>query len=242
MTSTESILILKMGDTLPALKARRGDFEHWTMEGMGLSPRSVSVVDLPRGDPLPPAESGGGIVVTGSHTMVTDREEWSERAAEWLRRAVGAGRPVLGICYGHQLLAHALGGVVGNNPRGEELGAADVFLDETARSDALLGGFPAMMRVYESHTQSVLRLPHGAVRLASNPWDANQCFRYGAAAWGIQFHPEFDAEVVREYIECSRGALVAEGRDPDALLRTVTGEAVRGELLRRFAALALPVS
>jgi GMP synthase (glutamine-hydrolysing) len=242
MTSAERVLILKMGDTLPALKARRGDFEHWTIEGMGLPPEKVSVVDLPRGDPLPPAEGGGGIVVTGSHTMVTDREAWSERAAEWLRRAVGAGRPVLGICYGHQLLAHALGGVVGNNPRGEELGAVEVFLDETARADALLGGLPTTMRVYESHTQSVLRLPLGAVRLAFNSWDDNQCFRFGTAAWGIQFHPEFDAEVVKEYIQCNRGALIAEGRDPDALLRTVTGEAVRGELLRRFASLALPVS
>jgi GMP synthase (glutamine-hydrolysing) len=237
MAATARIIVLKLGDTLPALKARKGDFEDWIVAGLGMAPEEVRVVDVPRGEPLPHISDHGGIIITGSEAMVTEGREWSERAAGWLRLAVGAGSAVLGICYGHQLLAHALGGEVGNNPRGEELGAVEVALDETARTDALLGGFPARIRVYESHAQSVLKLPHGAVRLASNPWDANQAFRFGAAAWGVQFHPEFDAEVARAYIEHHRADLAAEGQDPDHLIRTSTAGTSGDALLRRFAAL-----
>ncbi|MEZ4555438.1 MAG: gamma-glutamyl-gamma-aminobutyrate hydrolase family protein [Caldilineaceae bacterium] len=59
--------------------------------------------------------------MTGSHSMVTDRAAWSERSADWLRAVVAAEWPVLGICFGHQLLAHAWGGVVGP---GIEMGCA----------------------------------------------------------------------------------------------------------------------
>ena len=239
MAAGERILILKMGDTLPALKSRRGDFEDWIAAGLGLGREEVSVVDVPRGDPLPPASGQAGIIITGSHAMVTERREWSERAARWLQDAVGRGPAVLGICYGHQLLAHALGGEVGNNPKGEEEGAVEVALDGPAREDALLGGLPLRVRVFESHAQSVLKLPAGSVRLASNPWDANQSFRFGASAWGIQFHPEFDGEIARAYIEHHRADLAAGGQDPDALLRAAAGEALGGELLRKFAGLAL---
>ncbi len=234
----ERILILKMGDTLPSLKARRGDFEHWVMAGMGRSAADVSVIDVQAGQPLPSRDGHAGIVITGSHSMVTDRLEWSERAADWLRQAMSAGTPILGICYGHQLLAHALGGTVGNNPNGREFGTVEILLEDAAKGDELMGGLPPRLRVHVGHTQSVLGLPAGAVRLASNPWDANQAVRFGAAAWGVQFHPEFDEEIVREYVEHYRGVLSAEGQDPDHLVGAAGEEGTGSLLLRRFADLA----
>jgi GMP synthase (glutamine-hydrolysing) len=231
------ILILKMGSTLPALKARKGDFEDWIVSGLGLAREHVTDVDLPGGEPLPPSGDPAGVIVTGSHTMVTERREWSEQSGRWLRDAVMAGVPVLGICYGHQLLAHALGGEVGDNPKGREFGTVDVALEESARDDSLLGSLPHRIRVHEGHTQSVLRLPEGAVRLASNPWDVNQAARFGPAAWGVQFHPEFDAEIVHEYIEHYRPALAAEGQDCDGILKDISEEASGGRILRKFAEL-----
>ena len=204
--------------------------------GLGLARKNVRVVDVPGGMPLPPANQPGGVVITGSHAMVTDRKEWSERSAEWLRAAVSEEIPVLGICYGHQLLAHALGGEVGNNPKGEEFGAVEVTLDESALRDPLLGGVQPRIRVFESHTQSCPEDATGAVRLASNPWDANQSFRVGASAWGVQFHPEFDAEIVREYVEHHRRDLTAAGQDPDQLIRSADGTVFSAALLRRFVA------
>ena len=232
------ILLLKMGSTLPSLKSRKGDFEDWIVAGLGLPASEVVVINAPAGDPLPPVNGYTGIVVTGSHTMVTERRDWSERAAGWLRENVHAGVPVLGICYGHQLLAHALGGEVGDNPKGREFGTVEVTMEENAGEDELLGGLPRQVYVHVGHTQSILRLPPGAARLASNARDQNQAARFARAAWGLQFHPEFDAEIVREYITSFEGVLRGEGQDADELRRTVSDTPFGGTILRRFARLA----
>ena len=68
------------------------------------------------------------VVVTGAHDMVPEHALWSETASAWLRELVGRQVPTLGICYGHQLLAHALGGEVGYHPRGSEVGTVSVTL------------------------------------------------------------------------------------------------------------------
>jgi len=221
------IVIIKTGSTLPGLKAKRGDFEDWIREGMGLSPEHVIVVDVASGEDLPPAGSCAGITITGSHDMVSERLPWSERTAAWLADAVHRAVPTLGICYGHQLLAHALGGSVDYNPRGPEMGTTEISLRETARTDPLLGGLPATLKVHASHSQSVLRLPPGAVLLASNPWDENQAFRCDDCAWGVQFHPEFDSEIMRAYCENDGpGSCKDIGETPHA-----------ADVLRRFAAI-----
>src|SRR5690348_8631928 len=79
------------------------------------------------------AQDIAGVVVTGSHSMVSHREPWSERAAQWLAGVVESDRvPVLGICYGHQLLAHALGGEAGDHPAAIEIGTVQVRTTEAA--------------------------------------------------------------------------------------------------------------
>jgi len=227
-------LILKMGSTLPSLRARRGDFEDWVARGAGLGAKETRIVDGPAAAELPPLDGTAGVIVTGSHTMVTERQPWSERTAEWLCQAVEKGVPVLGICYGHQLLAHAHGGEVSDNPRGREFGAVQITLEAAAREDALLRELPPTFPVLEGHTQSVLRLPPGAVRLAANPWDANQAFRIGANAWGVQFHPEFDADIMREYVAHYRALLSGQGQDPEALSRAAADTPLGSGILRRF--------
>ncbi len=230
-------ILLKMGSTLLSLRSRKGDFEDWIIAGSGRARTEFDVIDVPTLENLPPVDGAAGVIVSGSHTMVTERRDWSERSAAWLRSAVSRGVPVLGICYGHQLLAHAFGGEVGNNPRGREFGTLPVELNEAGRADGLLGSLPPSFPAHEGHTQSVLRLPREAVRLASNSWDAIQAFRIGERAWGIQFHPEFDADVIREYVRHHRAELSAEGQDPDALEKTAADNPFGGAILRRFARL-----
>ena len=232
------ILIVKTGSTLPSLNARKGDFEHWTLSGMGVNGGEAQVVDVTRGEPLPAFDALSGVVVTGSHSMVTEHLDWSERTAQWLAGVVEQRVLTLGICYGHQLLAYALGGEVGDNPRGREYGTAEIRLAEQANQDKLLGGLPDPLKVQVCHTQSVLRLPAGAVGLASGARDDHQAFRVGEWAWGVQFHPEFDADVVRAYIHHMRALLAAEGQDPEALISGTVDMPQGGEILKRFAQLA----
>lgn len=231
------VLVVKTGSTLPGIRERRGDFESFIVRGMGLSPERVDVADVSTGAELPEPDEPAGIVVTGSSAMVSAREPWSERTADWLAAAVGEGTPVLGICYGHQLLAHALGGRVGPNPLGREIGTVALRIFPEARGDALLGALPARTFAHATHVESVLELPPGAQRLAESDIDANQAFSAGARAWGVQFHPEFDADVMRGYLEARREILRREGLDADALLAAVRESPDAASVLRRFAAL-----
>lgn len=158
--SRRPILVLKTGEALPLVKERRGDFERWIAEGLGDGP--VVVVSVHEGEALPEVESIGGVVVTGSPAMVSDRHDWSEAAARWLAEIVEQDAvPVLGLCYGHQLLAHALGGEVGPNPRGREMGTVEIRVrapgEPSAEGDWAALIEPSQFVGHMSHLESVLR-------------------------------------------------------------------------------------
>jgi len=228
------VLIVKTGTTVPAVRERRGDYEQWFAAGMGLSDRQVRVCRVEEGQALPDPAELGAIVVTGSSAMVSDRLPWSEHAAAWLRDAVERGTCVLGVCYGHQLLAHAFGGTVDYNPLGRQIGTIDVVLTPAAEDDPLLSGFPTVLHVPVSHRQSVTALPEGARLLATAERDPHHAFALGERAWGVQFHPEFDADIVRGYIDARRADIAAEGQDPDVLYARARDTADGTLLLRRF--------
>jgi len=231
-------VILKTGTTLPELLARRGDYEDWFLAGLGVARERVKVVAAHAGEAPPPPDRPAGVVVTGSSAMVSARAPWSEAAGAWLRAAVEAGTPVLGVCYGHQLLAQALGGVVAPNPNGREMGTVRLRLLPEAQADPLLAGFDAPLCVQATHVESVVSLPPGARRLAESDLDANHAFAVGERAWGVQFHPEFDAEVMRAYLVARREILRAEGIEPERLESGVEESPQGPALLRRFAQLA----
>lgn len=234
-SSALPLVIVKVGGTFEALRTQRGDFEHWIADGLGTEALPLLVIDPRRGDTLPDPAEVSGVVVTGSHAMVSHREPWSETTAAWLARLVARGTPVLGICYGHQLLAHALGGEAGDHPLGAEVGTVTVTLDEAAATDPLLQGLPARFPANAVHWQSALRLPDGAVRLAASAHEPVHAFRVGGNAWGLQFHPEFDADAMRGYIDMLADGLRKEGADPAALRERVAPTDAAAGLLGRFA-------
>ena len=209
------IAVVKTGRTYSELAHRRGDFEDWTTRGLGINSPDVTIVDMDRGPYLPHPRAIAGAVVTGSHSMVTEPQSWVEPLAEWMRQLVEEGVPVLGVCYGHQLLAHALWGRVGFHPNGPEIGTVEVDLLPEGERDSLLGGMPKRFHAHTTHAQTVLTLPAGAVLLARTDHEAHAAFRVGSCAWGVQFHPEYDEDIMRHYVCEQRATLEALGRDPD---------------------------
>jgi GMP synthase (glutamine-hydrolysing) len=229
------IALIKTGGTIGQIKPRHGDFEDWFAESMGVS--DLLQVDVFRQQPLPAADKLAGIVVTGSPAMVSAREDWSERTAQWLRHAVQTGVPVLGVCYGHQLLAHALGGRVGPNPRGRQIGTVTAQLIDISGDDPLLGQLPRTFFAQTSHSEVVLELPPGASCLATSPLDDNFVIRFAENVWGVQFHPEFSGLVMSEYIRYRVEALCEEGLNPEQLLDNTTDTEEARTVLSKFAAL-----
>jgi GMP synthase (glutamine-hydrolysing) len=229
------ILVLQTGTTLPQIAARHGDFAVWFLRMAGLARHETDIVRADRDEPLPARGRHAAILVTGSASMVTERADWSERSAEWLAAIVrSAAAPVLGVCYGHQLLAHGLGGRVDWNPRGRQIGTKSLRTTTTAADDPLFGTLAPQFRAQTTHQQSVVEVPAEAQVLASSALDPHQALRFGERAWGLQFHPEFSAGVMAGYIRGRRERLLAEGLDPAALLRECGPAPEARRLLRRF--------
>ena len=227
------MVILKVGDTLPGIVEARGDFDDWVAPMLGWPGEDLLIVEAHRDEPLPPTDEISGTVVTGSPAMVTDREPWSERSGRWLTELVEAQTPIFGICYGHQLLAQALGGEVGKNPRGREIGTVDVELFDH-HDDPLFAGLASPLQAHTTHVESVLRLPDGARHFGRNEADAHHVFRVGTHAWGVQFHPEFDADIMRRYIRARREILLGEGLDADRIDESVSETPRASGLVERF--------
>ena len=237
MSDTRPFLIIETGQPVASMR-RYGGFPHWIRVAAGLSERDTVKVDVERGAALPDASAFAGVIVTGSGAMVTDRADWSERSAAWLRDAAHAGVPLFGICYGHQLIAHALGGEVGPNPRGREMGSFEIETIDVAADDPLFANAGARFVAQVTHLQSVLRLPEGATLLAKSALEPHQAYRWGEQVWGVQFHPEFSATHMRGYIRARSGALYQEGLDPVAAVAAVRAAPEARAVLQRFARLA----
>lgn len=231
------IAIVKTGRTYPKLACRCGDFEDWTARGLGLAPEAVKILDVEADSRLPPPGDLAGAVVTGSHSMVTEGQVWVEPLAEWLKGLVQAEVPILGVCFGHQLLGHALGGRVGVHPDGPEIGTVEVTLLPESQDDPLLGEMPKRFHAHATHTQSVLTLPVDAVLLARTDHEAHAAFRVGSCAWGVQFHPEYDEGIMRYYVREQRAVLEGLGRDAGRVEDGIRN-AGAGQILSRFVDLA----
>lgn len=232
------LLIIKPGQKLPSLAHVSGDFDAWILQGMGSPAVETQVVRVHGGEPLPDHDVVRAVVISGSGAMVTDGSGWIESTATWLRIAAERDLPMLGICFGHQLLAHALGGVVGDNPNGIEVGTVTVDWMPGARGDWLFQGFSDQAPLQASHRQSVLSLPPGARWLARSLLERHHAFAWGSQVWGVQFHPEFTPAIVRQYVDYYAERLRAEGRDPETLRQEVQASDLGPQLLQRFARLA----
>jgi len=229
------VLIIRTGRAPDNIRGRHGDFPHWFRICTRLLPQQVQVVDVAGGESLPPPQQVAGAMITGSAAMVTERIAWSERTAGWIRQAMDIELPLFGVCYGHQLMAHALGGHVDYLPGGREIGTHPIELLHGAGADPLAVKLPSSFRAHTTHEQSVLEPPRGSTVLARSARDPHQLLRHGPKAVSTQFHPEFNADVMRAYIRRKHADMRREGSDPQRTFGDVAATPIARRLLRQFA-------
>ncbi|RJQ81293.1 MAG: amidotransferase [Desulfobacteraceae bacterium] len=146
------------------------------------------------------------LVVMGGPMSVNDEAElpWLVQEKRFIHQAIEAGRPVLGICLGAQLIASAMGAGVYRNPV-KEIGWLPI--QGLAANDTAVFSFPATEKVFHWHGET-FDLPAGAVRLAKSAGCENQAFQLGRSVIGLQFHLETTPESAREIVANCRAELI----------------------------------
>jgi GMP synthase (glutamine-hydrolysing) len=160
---------------------------------------TIERVELDDGDPLPDWRGFDAVVAMGGPMGAADDGDlpWLANERRFIREAVRAGTPFWGVCLGAQLLAASLGGKVYSG-RTPEVGLLPVTLTREALDDPVFAQVPQTLLTLQWHGDT-FDLPLGAELLATSPAYAHQAFRWGRAAYGLQFHLEVSAEMAREW-------------------------------------------
>ena len=205
--------ILETGEVAPDLRSRHGDYPAMFARLLhavdpALEFATVSVV---RGEmPAAPGQADGWII-TGSRHGVYDGLPWIEPLKGFLRACLAEGVPAVGVCFGHQILAEALGGRVEKSPKGWGVGVHDYAV--VARP-GWMADLPDRFAVGALHQDQVVAKPEGATVLATSPFCEYAALAYGdperPAAISVQPHPEFEAPFLDELIAPRAGAPIPE--------------------------------
>ena len=173
-----------------------------------------------------------GYLVTGSAYGVYDEMPWLMPLISLIRAAYEQQIPQMGICFGHQVIAHALGGSVEKSEKGWGVGIRSA--DITAPTNWMKGAGETMRLIY-FHQDQVVRLPDAAHRIAGNLFCPNAGFAIGTIIFSLQGHPEFPVDYAKELLGILKPK-VGKDLTCDALLtlNRPTDNALVADWIRRF--------
>jgi len=161
-----------------------------------------------RNETLPDIDSFDMLAIMGGLMNIYEHDAypWLVEEKVFIKKAIDAGKKIVGICLGAQLLADCLGGKVTQNPH-KEIGWHSITLTETGQKSPVFSGMPRQMDVFQWHGDT-FSLPQGAVHLATNRTCANQAFLYGNHVLGLQFHLEYSQESIEKMLTYCADELV----------------------------------
>ena len=194
----KKVIILDCGPSLEDVYLEFGQSPEWIMESLKDAGCCFIWVKSYDGQAIESNE-GDAWIITGSPRSVYEEENWMLGLEENIRDAAACKKPVLGICFGHQLIAKSFGGRVEVNPYGWELGSYPISLTAHGKKSSLFNNMADEVIVYESHQDSVTVMPNGAVELAYNQ-KCIQAFQLKDVLYSVQFHPEFSWDVMKKYV------------------------------------------
>lgn len=182
--------------------------------GLGLQARGYQLdIRRPRfGDPLPKTLADhAGVIIFGGPMSANDADAWLRREVNWIAVPLEEKKPFLGICLGAQMLARHLGHRVRPHPQGRvEVGYYPI---EPTEQGKRICECPFPRHVYQWHREG-FDLPRGATLLAKGQDFAAQAFRYGPAAFGLQFHPEVTFAVMCRWMVFNAERMASPGAHP----------------------------
>ncbi|MFY0692032.1 MAG: type 1 glutamine amidotransferase [Paracoccaceae bacterium] len=220
--------ILQCGHTVPEIQRTHGNFPEMFERLLGNETFSYESFDI-EGMAFPDSVTQcDGWLLTGSVHAAYQDHAFIPPLEAFIQAAYAAHIPMVGICFGHQIIAQALGGHVEKFEGGWMLGLKEYDFD---------GLGPVFQNAW--HEDQVLRIPDGAVCVASNADCAHAALVYDTRAFTVQFHPEFDGKLITDYVRLRRGTKdYPDDRMNDAARRS--GEADSNAMLaRRIAAFFL---
>lgn len=184
-------------------QAKFGDLiAEWTARG--LPDAQLTVINVVEGAALPDVDAFDGYVISGSDKGVYDDTPWMAPLRDFLVAARDAGKPMFGICFGHQIMADVFGG------KAEKVGDAEVGVRSFQAGDLTIKG-------HVWHQDQVTQVPPGAKIIASAEYCPVAALSYDFPAMSVQFHPEYSGEYVAEFLRRSRGEILSEAASDAAV-------------------------